>query len=110
MENTVRLSDEELIDIASKAVREFFPAHVIETSTIEVHHSVMAPADVVDPDYDTKASVWFVHESDQDEFDPFDIARANKRVWIMLRERGDTRFLTLSHGYRSDPSAVRKAA
>jgi hypothetical protein len=110
MENTVRVSDNELIDIAWDAVRSQFPAHVIETSDIEVFHSIKALADVTDPDDDTNASIWFVHQSKSEEFDPLDIARANQRIWMSLRERGDQRLVSLSHAYVSSPLATRKAA
>lgn len=107
----MRLSDEELIDIAWEAVGEIFPSHVLAESFIEIRHSIRAPADIDAFDDDKiKASVWFVHQTDENNFDPYDIANANKRIWVLLRERGDPRYITLTHGYRSDPDATRKAA
>jgi hypothetical protein len=110
MENTVRLSDQEIINITEEAVRAVFPAHVVETSDIEVRQSLKALADIDDPDDDKTTSVWFVHKDNLDEFDPLDITRANIRLWEAMKDRGDQRFVSLYHGYRSDPRAIRKAA
>ncbi len=110
MENTVRLNDQQIIDIASEAVRHFFKEHVVETSDIEVRHSLKALADIVDPDDDTTTTVWFVHRDSSEEFDPMDITRANLMLWEAMKKRGDQRFVSLYHGYRSDPRATRKAA
>jgi hypothetical protein len=110
MENTVRLSDEELIEIAMKAVKACFAENVIETSEIEIRHSVKAVADMVDADDETTPSIWLIHQTVKEMFNPKDIAHANQRVWMMMRERGDQRLLSLYHGYRSDPTATKKAA
>ena len=110
MENNVRLSDEQLIEIASKAVQAFFPPNVVETSEIEIRHTVKAIADMDDANDETTPSIWLVHQTAGEMFNPADIARANQRIWNMLRERGDQRLLSLYHGFRSDPSATKKAA
>jgi hypothetical protein len=110
MEHTTRLSDLEIIDIARESVRNFFKDHVVETSNIEVRHSLKALADIIDPDDDMTTTVWFVHEHNLEEFDPLDITRANLALWEAMKKRGDHRFISLYHGYRSDPRATRKAA
>jgi hypothetical protein len=110
MENTVRLNDQEIIDIAWEAVRGVFKGRVIETSDIEVRHSLKPLADITDPDDDKTTTVWFVHQNNLEEFDPRDITRANLLLWESMKERGDQRFISLYHGYRSDPRATRKAA
>jgi hypothetical protein len=110
MENTNRLNDQEIIDLAWEAVRSVFTQRAIETSEIEVRHTENPAADTDNPDGETKASVWLVHRSLSDMFNPADTARANQRLWRMLRERGDPRLLPLYHGFRSDPAATKKAA
>lgn len=110
MENTVRLNDQELIEIAWEAVREFFSPEAVQTSSIEVRHSVNAPADMVDENDKTTASVWFVHENKDEDFHPMQITRANMRAWDLMRVRGDTRYVSFYHSYKSDPRATKQAA
>lgn len=110
MENTVRLTDDELIAIASKAVRDFFSEDVVETSHIEIRYSSHALATTEQAEGGVLPSIWLVHETGNRNFSPVDIARANQRIWIMLRERGDQRLLSLSHGFQSDPTATKRAA
>jgi hypothetical protein len=110
MENTKRLSDQEIINFAWEAVRSFFIESVLETSEIEVRHSLKVPAEIIDPDDDKTTSVWFVHKDTTEDFDPTHITRANLMLWDLMKKQGDDRFLSLYHGYRSDPRATRKAA
>jgi hypothetical protein len=110
MENTTRLTDQEMIEIAWEAVKAHFAPSVIETSDIEVRQSVKALAEITDPDDDKTASIWFVHQDNRDVFDPTLITKANIQIWNAMKERGDTRFVPLYHGFRSDPRATRRAA
>lgn len=106
----MRLSDLELIDLAWEAVREFFSPAAIEFSEIEVRHWQLADANSPDFEGETTATVWVIHQSRGEMFDPRATARANQRLWALLRARGDHRLVSLYHGFVSDARATKKAA
>jgi hypothetical protein len=109
MENTVRLSDEKLEELATKAVKLFFDDDVVGASALVVRHWPKAYDEITDVDDDMNTSIWFVHGG-HPEFDPDSITNANIELLENMKVLGDARRISLFHGYVDPAKPVDQAA
>ena len=100
MENTVRLSDQELIEIAWEAVRAHIEPSDYQGSNIEIDHKLpnYSPTepDVLEPE---QIWVWLNHPAGSSLKDTRATVRANSALSTLAEARGDKRDFLLFHGF-----------
>lgn len=100
MENTVRLSDQELVEIAWESVRANLVPTDYEGSTIEIYHQLPTYSsiepDVAEPE---QVWIWLNHPTGSGLKDPRATGRANSAISTQAECKGDKRYFSLFHGF-----------
>jgi hypothetical protein len=100
MENTVRLSDQELIEIAWEAVRSSFELSDYENATIEIYHQLVTyPLSDLDAPAIEQVWIWLNHPEGSSLKDARATGRANSEISSRAEAKGDERFFSLFHGF-----------
>jgi hypothetical protein len=101
MSGTLRLTDEELQELAWRAVRRFFPADQLEQATIELEHTVWSTQSSETGQFDSGevVGVWLSHHNATSLPDPDATAAATGQMIQEADQKGDPRLLLLYHKF-----------